>query len=134
MITTYKNYLKEDNLITIEECMQLHDMMTKSIENDEDAIELYNEIIEKAIEYVSLRVKWTFMDRQWKMDEDSGRTRKHDALIVKFNQLAKYLKMQGKDIAWRDQLGYTEEEPALRKRIGDFACYLIYIHGINGCG
>lgn len=132
MITNYENYLKENKIIKIEECMQLHNMMVEEIGNDQDAIELYDEIIEKAIEYVSLRVRWTFMDIQWKMDEDPGRTRKHDALIVKFNQLAKYLKMQGKDAKWRDLLGYTEDDPELRQRIGDFACFMVYIHGING--
>lgn len=132
MINSYKDYLKEDKIITTEECMQLHDMMIEEIRNDKDAIELYNEIIEKAVEYVSLRARWTFMDKQWKIDEDPGRTRKHDALIVKFNQLAKYLKMQGKEAQWRDLLGYTEDDPALRKKIGDFACYLVYAHGLTG--
>lgn len=132
MTCTYEEYLKMPKSIEIEKCLEIHKMMVEEIGNDKDAIELYDEIIEKAVEYVSLRAKWTFMDHQWKMDKDPSRTRKHDALIVKFNQLERYLKMQGKEAKWRTMLGYIEDDPYYRKVIGDMACFLIYIHGVNG--
>lgn len=132
MIRTYEEYLKMPKSINFEECLTIHKMMIDEIGNDEDAIELYDEILEKAVDYVDLRAKWTYMDRQWKMDEDPGRTRKHDALIVKINQLERYLKMQGKETKWRAMLGYTEDDPYNRKVIGDMACFLVYIHSING--
>lgn len=132
MVCKYEEYLKMPKCITFEKCLEIHNMMIDEIGTDEDAIELYNEIIDKAIGYVELRVKWTYMDKQWKVEEDSGRTRKHDALIVKFNQLERYLKMQGKEVKWRKLLGYTEDDSYNRKVIGDMACFLIYIHGING--
>ena len=132
MVCTYEEYLEMPKSITIEKCLEIHKMMIEEIGTDEDAIELYDEIIEKAVEYVSLRAKWTFMDREWKLEEDPGRTRKHDSLIVKFNQLAKYLKMEGKEAKWRDELGYLEDDPYNRKVIGDMACFMIYVHGING--
>ena len=132
MTCTYDEYIGMPKSITIEKCLEIHKMMVEEVGNDEDAIELYDEIIDKAVDYVSLRAKWTFMDNQWKMAEDPGRTMKHDALIVKFNQLARYLKMQGKEAKWRDMLGYTEDDPYNRKVIGDMACFLIYVHGVNG--
>lgn len=132
MIDGYKEYLKENKIITIEECMKIHEMMRESIKEDEYANELYNEIIEKSIEYVEIRNLWTVNDIEWKNENDKRRTIKHDALIVKFNQLAKYLEKQRKDISWRNELGYIEDDPELRKRIGDFSCYLVYVHGING--
>lgn len=100
--------------------------------NDEDAIELYDEIVEKACEYAEIRAKWTLMDKEWKMDAEPGRTAKHNSVIIKFNQLARYLKMQGKEAAWRDMLGYEEDDRYNRKTIGDMACFLTYIYGING--
>lgn len=45
--------------------------------------------------------------------------------------LARYLKQQGKTAAWRDELGYEEDDPYNRKAIGDFACYLAFVNGIN---
>ena len=71
------------------------------------------------------------MTREQKMEIDERRTSCHDSLIVKFNMLARYLKMQGKPAAWRDTLGHLEDDPANRKRIGDFACYLVFINSIN---
>ena len=44
---------------------------------------------------------------------------------------ARYLKQQGRTAAWRDELGYEEDDPYNRKAIGDFACYLAVVNGIN---
>ena len=52
-------------------------------------------------------------------------------MIIKFNMLARYLKMQGRDTGWRDKLGYEEEDKLYRKKIGDFACYLVFVNSIN---
>lgn len=132
MIATYRDYLPQIKSIDFETCLKVHDMMIESIGNDEDAIELYNEIIEKSIEYTSIRAYWTIKDREWKMDNDPARTSKHDAIIIKYNQLARYLKRQGKKAEWRDILGYVEDERKIRKRIGDMSNFLTYIHALNG--
>ena len=47
------------------------------------------------------------------------------------NMLARYLRMQGKSASWRDTLGEESENPYYRKRIGDFACYLVFIGSLN---
>ena len=65
-----------------------------------------------------------------KMDKDSSRTSCHNSLIVKFNQLARYLKSQGRAAVWRDTLGYEEDNKYFRKRIGDFACYLVFVNSL----
>lgn len=131
MIYSYKDYLKSDLALTIEDAMSIHEEMNEEIGNDTDAIELYEELLRKAIEYSLVRAKWTTMSTEEKADADQGRTFKHNSLIVKFNQLAKYLKMQGKAALWRDKLGYEEDDKLNRKRIGDMGCYLVFIHAIN---
>ena len=65
-----------------------------------------------------------------KMEQDPGRTSCHDSVIVRFNQLARYLQSHGKAAAWRDTLGYEEEDRYFRKRIGDFACYLAFVNSL----
>ena len=65
------------------------------------------------------------MERQQRISEDDARSKKHDSVIIKFNMLAKYMEMQGWDSSWREKLGNE------RKRIGDFACYIEYVYGIN---
>ena len=66
-----------------------------------------------------------------RMERDSSRSSCHNSLIVKFNMLAKYLRIQGKEACWRDELGYEEEDKYYRKTIGDFACYLVFINSIS---
>ena len=132
MINTYKDYLPQIHSIDFETCLKVHDMMISEIGDDEDAIELYVELVEKSIEYTSIRAYWTIKDREWKMDNDPMRTSKHDSIIIKYDQLARYLKMQGKSTEWRDILGYVEDEKKIRKRIGDMSNFLIYIHALNG--
>lgn len=132
MIATYKDYLPQFKSIDFETCLKVHDMMIEEIGDNEDAIELYNEIVEKSIEYTSIRAYWTIKDREWKINNDPARTAKHDAIIIKYNQLARYLKMQGKTAEWRDILGYVEDERKIRKRIGDMSNFLTYIHALAG--
>lgn len=130
---TYLNedYLKKQNILTIEEFQEIHKHMTLEIGSDEDAIELYNELVSKSIEYASIRARWTLMSPKEKMDADAGRTMTHDSLIVKFNQLSRFLRLQGKKASWRDELGYEEDDRINRKRIGDMGCYIAFIHAIN---
>lgn len=133
MICTYENYLKEPYAISFEESLKIHEMMISEINGcDADTIEDYNELVEKCTSYAKMRADWTYHDASWKMDNDSLRTSKHDVVIGKFNQLARWLKKCGKEATWRDLLGYEEDNLYNRKRIGDFACFLAYIHGING--
>lgn len=132
MTRTYKDYLKEPFCIPMEECQILHKEMLSEIRNDEDAIELYNELIEKAIEYFTYRANWTIKDKQWKMDKDDRRTSKHDSVIIHFDMLARYLISIGKSAMWRDQLGHVEDDKYYRKRIGDFGCYLAFVHAMSG--
>ena len=132
MVYTYEEYLEKPMSISMEKCLEIHRQMIEEIGNDEDAIELYDELLQKAIQYTSIRAQWTYKDREWKINEDSGRTKLHDSLIVKFNQLARYLKTLGKEASWRDELGYIETNPYCRKVIGDMACFITYVHGVNG--
>lgn len=131
MIYLYDDYLKKENILTTEVAMSIHQEMYSEMGNDQDALELYEELLRKAIEYSAIRSKWTIMSPEEKMDADPGRTMKHDSLIVKFNQLAKFLKMQGKPAIWRDRLGYEEDDKINRKKIGDMGCYIAFIHAIN---
>ena len=71
MIYTYEDYLKMNNTIDIKTCLKIHAIMAEEIDNDEEAIELYDEIVEKSAEYTLYRANWTIKDREWKMDNDS---------------------------------------------------------------
>lgn len=129
-VSVYKEYLAMDKSISLEEMQQIHAEMVAAIGNDTDAIELYEELVIAANKYSAFRAAWGVWSREEKLDRDASRTSCHDSMIVKFNQLARYLKMQGKDTAWRDKLGYVEDDSYNRKVIGDFACYIVFVNSI----
>lgn len=131
MYTTYKQYETLPQSLSLEEMQTLQTEIFEEIKNDTDAEELYEELIHTATKYAQFRAEWLLWDREKKMERDSSRTACHNSLIVKFNMLARYLKMQGKSIAWREKLGYEEDDAYNRKRIGDFACYLVFVNSIH---
>ena len=128
MKNTYIEYIKNADSLTLETMNNMLYEILEEIKDDEDAEELFDELLEKAIQYTMIRAKWNLMSVSEKNEMDESRTMTHDSLIVKVNQLAKYLKMNEKKTEWRDKLGY---EAADRKRIGDFANYLVFIFSLS---
>ena len=128
MIPTYDSYQKEQHSLTFAEMQQIHDNIISDIQTDTDALELYDELIQMSVKYAAIRAKWPSLSKQEKMEQDASRTACHDSVIVKFNKLARYQKATGKEAAWRDELGDETADPHIRKRIGDFACYLAFIN------
>ena len=129
-MTTFADYSGMPDVLSMEEFQIIHEAMIASMGDDEDAWELYDELMEYAVEYANIRAGWFRMSREERREADEGRTRTHDTLISKFNQLARYLENMGQDITWREKLGYTEENPYHRKRIGDMGCWLAFVAGI----
>ena len=109
---------------------QIHNDLLADLDNDPEALELYEELIAAATKYAAMRAKWLQLPRQEKMDTDSLRTSHHDSVITHFNMLARYLRMQGKKAALRDALVDEKENKYGRKTIGDFACYLVFMNSI----
>ena len=122
MRNTYEEYLREPKTLTFEQMRELHTEIAEETDGDPDALELYGELMESAAAYASIRSRWLRMSREEKMT--------HDSVIIHFNMLARYLRMQGKKAEWRERLGYEEDDPYYRKTIGDFGCYLVFIDSI----
>ena len=131
MLNTYAEYLNTSKSLTLEKMQKIHEQMIVEIGNDEDALEIYDELLEKATQYAMFRAEWLLWDRMTRMEKDASRSSCHNSLIIKFNMLAKYLKGIGANASWRDELGYEEEDKYNRKTIGDFACYLVFVNSIN---
>ncbi len=130
MIAALENYLPLPASLSPDEMASLHRDMAEEIGNDSDSLELFEELIVSATHYMIFRSNWLLWTREEKMDKDPSRTACHNSVIIKFNQLARYLKTRGKSAAWRDALGYEEDDRYFRKRIGDFACYLVFVNSL----
>ena len=130
-MNTYTEYLEMPLALTVDQMTELHKKMIDEIGSDEDALELFDELIAQATKYANFRANWFLWSKEEKMERDPSRSSCHDSLLVKFNMLARYLRMLGKTAEWRDVLGDEKADPYVRKRIGDFACYLVFINSIN---
>jgi len=131
MQNNFEEYLTQPKSISFEKMQEIHSGILVELKGDKEAEELYEELIKNATRYASFRAEWFLWDTEKKMERDPQRTSCHNSLIIKFNMLARYLKEQGKEAAWRDVLGYEEDDPYNRKAIGDFACYLVFVNSVN---
>ncbi|MGN9126673.1 hypothetical protein ACTM97_09745 [Oliverpabstia intestinalis] len=129
-VYTFEQYLKEPYALDFHQMQRIHGELSEEIGEDPEAVELYEELIDAATRYAAVRAKWFRMSKEEKIDTDSLRTSHHDSVITHLNMLARYLKMQGKKAVWREQLGDVEENGYIRKGIGDFACYLVFVNSI----
>lgn len=127
---TFEKYLNEPYTLSFEQVQNLHRELLEEIGADHDACELYFDLVSIATKYAAIRAEWQQMTREDKMDKDSLRTSYHNSVIVHFNMLARYLRMQGKKAQWRDLLGYEEDNEYCRKTIGDFGCYIVFVNSI----
>ena len=122
----YEEYLTKNDALTLEKADENLSRIEASLDkNDEDAIELYNDFLEGAVAYANVRAGWLLLSNDEKMEQDKGRTYKHDSVINRVNILARYLDKIGKDVSWREALGES------RKAIGDFACYVSLVYGLR---
>jgi len=86
---------------------------------------LVNSLLKSAIRYSRLRVDWYFSDQEQRIEMDEERTIAHNAFISACDILSRNMKAAGEDNQWRIQIGVD------RKTIGDFACLLHAIIGIE---
>jgi len=128
ILYNYSNYLHNKTSISFEEAEALYSSLIHQIESkshDADLIDLWNELIETSIAYGKMRAGWLLLTNEEKADKDKTRTALHDSVIANCNILARYMQQRGMDILWREKLGDD------RKRLGDFACYITCIYGLN---
>lgn len=83
------------------------------------------DLIERAVRYSRLRTDWELADAEGRADIDEPRRLAHNAFIDVCNILTRAMRQQGLDTAWREQLGED------RRRIGNFACFVHCILGLN---
>ena len=132
MQNTYDAYRKNNDALTLDECAEIHRRMAAAIgDGDEDADEIYRELLDKALVYTIIRFNWAKQDIHERALVDGDRRGKHDSLLTSFNMLYRLCKADQKDISWYEMLGDVENDPAMRKRYGDFAAYLCFAEAIN---
>lgn len=112
------------NFLQYQEALELYTAMTENLNrNDEDIVDLYNRLIEKAVRYAHIRAGWNALSREEKLEKDDSRTAAHDSFISSINIISR---VEGKiGLQWKERL--TDD----RKTIGDFACYIALFRAID---
>ena len=122
----YKEYLRNDNILSFEEAAQIMEsILSTTGSNTIEGKELVNTMICRAVDYADIRARWGLFTTIEMARMNGIRSQYHDLFIQATDKLADYLMENGCEILWREQLGDD------RKRIGDFACHIAYIQGID---
>ncbi len=131
MVTTYKEYLGKDSVLTFEDMTRLHEAMLQELQGDPEAEALYDRLVRAGTLYVETRAGWKLMAKDVRRERNDERTARHNSVITGLDMLADYLKEKGASTDWRDEIGYEAVDKVNRKRCGDFGCYLAFINAIN---
>jgi hypothetical protein len=76
--------------------------------------EFYKNFLEDATDYARTRTTWFFVDQEARIEDDSGRSIKHNAFMAMLGAICRNLGIEGIDETMPD-----------RKTKGDFACYVV---------
>ena len=87
--------------------------------NDE-VFEMWQDLLNKAIEYTGIRAMWSLMSTAEKIENDGHRTACHDSFINSLKIYVRYLKELGIELLSNELI---EQD---RKTIGDFANYIVF--------
>ncbi|WP_125981284.1 hypothetical protein [Loigolactobacillus iwatensis] len=126
----YDEYLKNQDSLSFEEAVAIYNEIMRSADiNDSTFKELWNDVIESASKYIQIRNEWLFLSQGEKVAKDSLRTAQHNSFMATLSPLERYVEMQSWDTTWVADLGKIENEN--RKRLGDFAGYLLCIGSLK---
>ena len=139
---TFEQYTEMPDSLGIDEMITIEQGITNFVRknsNDDDLQELYEDFVNHCLRYAQIRENWVLLTTQEKENADPDRTAAHDALISSMRPLFRYMINIADNSAEKDQLQKiwkmvsleNNKGDVVRKRIGDFACYLAFITGLN---
>lgn len=126
MIPTYSELSDKNNILTFNESNEIYNEVI-SVLNQLNSEEMgyWDEFITSCIEYAEIRSTWLYLSRQEKLDKDALRTAMHNTVIRNLTVLKRVIEHRNENIEWYNR--FNDD----RKKIGDFACYISYIHSLS---
>lgn len=134
----YTKYLESIEHLTLEEMNEIYsDILTKSVQQNEDFQFFWHELIDNAISYTTVRSNWSIHEPKI----TDRRSEKHNAVINSFIALERVFNLNHWDSSfWTEKLFLNKEQPKQRlledvtihrKRIGDFANYIVFMQALE---
>lgn len=88
-------------------------------------VDLKDDLISAAVRYAKIRADWQLSSSDDRANKSRARSSAHDAFIDSCNILSRQMARAGESTGWRNDLGND------RQNIGDFACFIHCILGIE---
>lgn len=124
----YENYLLEKDHLSFEEALEIYTQLLNQMDfEDEDMAELFQDVVEAAVKYVTMRNAWLTFSNEEKKEKDPSRTSLYNAYMATLTPLYRYMGIKEREVAWYEQLVKGD---APRKRLGDFAGYFVCFNGL----
>ena len=111
--------------IDIDKNEKYYNEIIDNIHKDDESFELWQNLLNKAIEYTNIRAKWSLMSMNEKVENDAYRTACHDSFINSLKMYVRYLKQLGINLLANELI---EQD---RKTIGNFANYIVFREAIK---
>lgn len=134
----YKKYLETVEHLTLEEMDDIYsDILNQSVQNNEDFQFFWKELVDNAISYTTVRSNWSIHNPK----TTDRRSEKHNAVINSFLALERVFNLNHWDSSfWTEKLFLSKSNPQQRlledvtmhrKRIGDFANYIVFMQALE---
>lgn len=125
----WQAYLTHPDALSPEEATAIYQAIHPAqTAQDETFAELWQAVLDAALDYVPYRVRWNVQTQAEKSGVDAERTAHHNAFISALEVLNRYT-VQTDHNDWLKQLGTRAHD---RKRLGDFAGYLVLFGVLQG--
>ena len=126
MFPTYSELTEKNKVLTFIESNEIYiEIISVLNRHDTEEMEYWNDFITSSIEYLEIRSTWLFLSREEKLKKDPLRTGIHNTVIRNLTVLKRIVEHKHEHTEWYYLLNDD------RKRIGDFACYVSYIHSLS---
>ena len=131
-MNNYTDFLNQTPypVLDVQTGIQIYDRLLAALPDNEDANDLLNDFYKSLRDYAQIRGNWLLIDRKERINTDRSRTMCHDSVITNVNMMKRYLDSIGTDTSFMDVFA-CEDERTKRKMIGDFACIVFCLMGIE---
>lgn len=98
---------------------------------DEDLQEMFRSFLHACFDYAKIRADWALMSREERNSRDNERTAYHNLVIDRLTLVKRLMNADGLSCEWAGKLSPDDSFATDRKTVGDFACFITAILGVE---
>lgn len=127
---TYQDFTKHKSGLTFAAADQIYSELVGLVEiAGREVASDWKSFLDACVTYAARRGRWLLLSAKQKGAIDDQRTSEHDNVILTLTIVRRQLARLDLPTDWFDKLALDPVQE--RKRLGDFACYVAYVYGVN---